>query len=122
MRTRLPVLLSFVLTFSTFATACQQASGAGVTQTNGSEAHRLVAGGATLLDVRTAEEFAEGHLPGAMNIPVDQVRIRIAEIPANHPIVVYCLSGGRSAAASETLRAAGRQNVYNLGPMSAWGS
>ena len=52
-----------------------------------------------ILDVRTPEEYAAGHVPGAINIPHDQVRARLAEIDSakDQPIVVYCRSGRRAA-------------------------
>ncbi|MEO0321976.1 MAG: rhodanese-like domain-containing protein [Myxococcota bacterium] len=61
---------------------------------------------ATLLDVRSAREFAAGHLAGAMNVPHTEVGGRLGEIPAGR-VVVYCKSGVRSAMAARTLRAAG---------------
>ncbi len=84
------------------------------------EAHRLVEAGALLLDVRSPEEYAEGHIEGAVNIPVDDLPRRMAELPAGRPIVVYCRSGMRSARAAEALRAAGRADVHDLGAMSRW--
>ncbi len=84
------------------------------------EAHRLVAAGALLLDVRTREEYGEGHLPHAVNVPVQEIDRRLAELqPASRPIVVYCRSGHRSANAAETLRAAGFR-VHDLGPKARW--
>lgn len=71
-------------------------------------AHRLVQQGATLLDVRSQQEFASGHAAGAMNVPVQELRNRIDEVPKDRPVVVYCQSGMRSAAATAVLRASGR--------------
>lgn len=51
---------------------------------------RLGSGGITLLDVRPAEEYALGHLPGALNIPVDELEWRLAELPKGQEIVAYC--------------------------------
>ena len=85
------------------------------------EAKRLVAEGATLVDVRSASEFAGGHLDGARNIPVHEIAARARELPKGKPVVVYCASGMRSAMAASTLRRAGFATVVNLGPMSAWG-
>jgi rhodanese-related sulfurtransferase len=85
------------------------------------EAHEMVAGGAVLLDVRTPKEFSEGHLPGAINIPVDQVAGRASEIgPVTTAVVTYCLSGGRSARAAAALKQLGFAKVLNLGPKAAW--
>jgi len=85
----------------------------------GAEAQRRVAAGAVLLDVRTAAEFAMGHVDGAMNIPVQQLAARHDEVPRGHGVVVYCRSGHRSAIAARQLEAEGHE-VYDLGPMSAW--
>ncbi|NVJ21922.1 MULTISPECIES: rhodanese-like domain-containing protein [Myxococcus] len=85
------------------------------------EAHRWVDDGATLVDVRTPEEFAAGHLPGAVNIPVDDLSQRLEELGAPaKPVVIYCRSGGRSARAEKLLKERGFEQVLNLGPMSAW--
>ncbi len=51
---------------------------------------RLVSGGMTLLDVRSGEEYALGHLPGALNIPTEELDRRLAELPADQEIVAYC--------------------------------
>ncbi|QSQ11234.1 rhodanese-like domain-containing protein [Myxococcus landrumensis] len=85
------------------------------------EAHKWVESGALLLDVRTPEEFAEGHLPGALNIPVDLLSERLGELGSPEtPVVVYCRSGKRSTRAETLLKERGFQQVLNLGPMSAW--
>lgn len=87
----------------------------------GSEAHRLVAEGARLVDVRTAREFATGHIPGAVNIPVQELGRRIGELDAKErPIVVYCRSGKRSGSAARILRRAGYSEVHDLGSISRW--
>lgn len=97
-----------------------EASGAGaVVRATGEEARALVASGATLLDVRSQEEFDARHLEGATLIPVDQLEGRIAEVPRDHPVVVYCQSGGRSASAARMLAAAGYQ-VHDLGGIGNW--
>lgn len=63
--------------------------------------------GATILDVRGPQEFAMGHLKGAINIPHMHVPGRIKELPAGKKVVVYCASGMRSAQAARALRKAG---------------
>ena len=86
-----------------------------------SDAHRLVAEGARLVDVRTAQEFATGHIPGAVNIPVQELGRRMEELGAKErPIVVYCRSGNRSGSAARMLRSAGYSEVHDLGSMSRW--
>ena len=84
-------------------------------------AHRLVAEGALLLDVRTEAEFKEQSLPNSLLIPHDQVQARIAEVSAavggdkHKPIVVFCRRGGRAATAKQVLLAHGFTEVTNLG-------
>jgi phage shock protein E len=83
------------------------------------EARERVASGATLLDVRTREEFSSGHLPGAINIPVQELGARVSELPKGRDVVVYCRSGARSATACAILGARGLETL-DLGSMSAW--
>lgn len=85
--------------------------------TTGTQVQTLLRQGATLVDVRSAGEFASGHVRGAINIPVDQIGARLGEIPAGRPVVLYCFSGARSASAAQTLRRAGRSDVHNAGAM-----
>ena len=76
-----------------------------------------------VVDVRTPEEFASGHIPGAVNIPHDQLPNRLAELAGakNKDVVVYCRSGRRSALAQETLSAQGFKSVQHLeGDMLKW--
>lgn len=76
-----------------------------------------------LLDVRTKEEFAEGHIPGAINISHDQLIKRLAEIGDDRrlPVVVYCQSGRRAALAEAELEKAGFGHVYHLsGDYPGW--
>lgn len=71
---------------------------------------------ATVVDVRTPAEFAAGHHPRAINIPVDQVQSRLAEFgDKSKPVVVYCASGSRSGHAKRLLEAAGFRDVTNAG-------
>jgi rhodanese-related sulfurtransferase len=74
-----------------------------------------------LVDVRTPQEFAAGHVPGAVNIPYDQVASHLAEIPRDEDVVVYCHSGRRAGLAGETLEKAGYKRVLHLqGDMQGW--
>ncbi len=66
-----------------------------------------------LLDVRTPAEFAAGSVPGAINVPVDELRARLKELPADRPIVAYCQVGQRGYLATRILLQAGR-DVRNL--------
>jgi rhodanese-related sulfurtransferase len=60
-----------------------------------------------LLDVRTPKEFADGHIPGALNIPVDELRARLGELPRDRQIAAYCQVGQRGYLATRILRQAG---------------
>ena len=73
-----------------------------------------------LIDVRTPEEFASGHINGSVNIPVEEMQGRLDEIPGDTPIVVYCRSGNRSATAARILTEAGYAPVYDLGGINDW--
>ena len=70
----------------------------------------------SLLDVRSPMEFEENHIPGAINIPLDIIESNIKIISEmQKPIVVYCLSGGRSSMATGILQQNGIQDIYNGG-------
>jgi len=76
-----------------------------------------------VLDVRTPEEFEGGHVPGALNVPHDQIERRLAELEPyrDREVVLYCRSGRRAGVASETLAAAGFAHLLHLsGDMSGW--
>lgn len=68
----------------------------------------------TLIDVRTADEFAVGSIEGAINIPLDDMRERLSEIPRDKPVVLYCGVGLRGYLASNILRLNGFKDVKNL--------
>ncbi len=88
---------------------------------SGADARRLVAEGAKLVDVRSPGEFASGHIQGAVNIPVQELALRMSELePKSQTIVLYCASGMRSARAASVLKNAGFAQVHNLGAMSSW--
>lgn len=85
----------------------------------GQEARAAVAAGATLLDVRTVDEFQELHLDGAKNVPLHELGRSLASVPKDKPVVVYCAVGSRSATAAMMLSRAG-YDVLNLGAMANW--
>ena len=77
--------------------------------------------GAILLDVRTPEEYKEGHIPGSVSIPLAALPARYSELGASDtPLFVHCLSGGRSGQAVSFLKSVGYTNVKNIGGISAW--
>ena len=76
-----------------------------------------------ILDVRTQDEYAQGHIPGTINIPHDELPSRLAELPITKSaeIVVHCHSGRRALLAEETLRSSGYTNVRDLaGHWQGW--
>jgi rhodanese-related sulfurtransferase len=77
--------------------------------------------GAVVLDVRSPEEFATGHLPNARNIPLAELEKRAGELPAAKPVLVCCATGNTSAKASALLRRDGRADVFSLaGGLQGW--
>jgi rhodanese-related sulfurtransferase len=73
-----------------------------------------------LVDVRTPEEFAAGHIPTAVNIPVTDIADRPPTKDKNALIVVYCRSGSRSAKAKTALEGLGYTGVVDFGGISRW--
>jgi phage shock protein E len=74
-----------------------------------------------VLDVRTPDEYASGHVPGAINIPIDALSARTGELDPQREVVVYCERGPRASKAATALVAAGFSGVKLLsGHMSAW--
>ena len=76
-----------------------------------------LAGDALWIDVRTAEEFRQGHVPGAVNIPYEEITGRIGEVTDDKEALVYlyCRSGRRSGIAKDALDQAGFSRVVNIG-------
>ncbi|HKU62489.1 MAG TPA: MBL fold metallo-hydrolase [Gemmatimonadales bacterium] len=87
---------------------------AGVHRIGSAEATERVKAGAVLLDVRGQAEWEAGHIPGAVHIPLGYLQERIAELPADAPVVVHCQGGSRSAIAAGVLQRAGVGEVYDL--------
>ena len=77
--------------------------------------------GAVLLDVRSAREYGEGHIPGSRNVPLQDIS-GSQPIPAGKstPLYVYCYSGARSGQAAAALRRMGYTNVKNIGGIASW--
>ena len=77
--------------------------------------------GAVLLDVRTPQEFREGHIPESKNVPLQHLdKISSVVDNKNTPLFVYCYSGGRSRQASAVLQRLGYPNVTNIGGITAY--
>lgn len=85
------------------------------------KAWQMINEGALLVDVRTPDEYKQGHLSGAKLIPVKEVEKRVAEFgeDKSRPIVVYCKRGIRSGRAEQTLLKLGFTNVLNGGGYNA---
>ena len=77
--------------------------------------------GAVLLDVRSPQEYREGHIPGSQNVPLQQLD-KVEEVTENKDTVlyVYCRSGARSRQAVSLLQAMGYTNVHNIGGIAAY--
>lgn len=119
------LLVLIVLTAGTMACGGGAEPAAAATPVSQTELlHSIDAGDAPMiLDVRSPEEFAEGHVPGAVNIEYDELAERLAEIEAvrHAPVVVYCRSGRRAGIAEAVLLEQGFSNVQHLeGDMLAW--
>ena len=76
---------------------------------------------AVLLDVRTPEEYAGGHVPGSRNLPLQVIMNVEEEIPEKEtPVFVYCQSGGRSRRAAAFMEKIGYANVKNIGGLAGY--
>jgi glyoxylase-like metal-dependent hydrolase (beta-lactamase superfamily II) len=88
------------------------------------DAHRarhLVRHGATVLDVREPDEYAAGHIEGAIHVPLGGLVTNMGRVPRGRPVVVYCGHGERASTGASLLEAAGFRDLVNLnGGMGAW--
>ena len=82
---------------------------------NNSKMENLIKEGAFLVDVRSPGEFAEGHIKGSTNIPLDQIQQKLGLFKGKGNIIVFCRSGARSAQAKSILEQNGIANVTNGG-------
>ena len=115
----LPIILSALL-----LTACAPGNSLGYKQITMSEAVKMMETekNCIILDVRRADEFAEGHIPGAINVPNEEIgTAEIAKLPnKSQLILVYCRSGRRSKEASEKLVKLGYTNIVEFGGILDW--
>ncbi len=93
-----------------------------VTTLTPQEAHeRSGRGEIRLVDVREAGEWAQGHIPGAVHVPLSQLGSRLGALPKDKPVVFYCLSGARSASAVKIAQAAQLPHDTHVGGgITAW--
>ena len=118
--------LLFAVLSAMLLTSCaaDTSSSNGYRQVSASEAAELMRSekNYVILDVRRADEYADGHIVGAINIPNETIGdAEIAELPdKNQMILVYCRSGNRSKQASDKLAKLGYTNVYEFGGIIDW--
>ena len=87
---------------------------AGVQSVDWDKAIEMNANGAIYVDVRNAPELNEGFAPHALNIPLNELKERIGELPKDKDLLIYCRSGRRSEAATKYLMDQGYTRVYNV--------
>lgn len=78
---------------------------------------------AIVIDLRSADEFAQGHLPQARHLPLDELKSKVAQVAKNKntPVLLVCQNGGPSARARDVLKEAGYAEVFTLqGGVNAW--
>nr|WP_317378636.1 rhodanese-like domain-containing protein [uncultured Faecalimonas sp.] len=114
-------------------TGCSQKQGSSSPSGSGSADYRQISSGEAaammetednyiILDVRTSEEYQEGHIPNAINIPNETIQSeKLAELPDKEQLIfVYCRSGNRSKQASQKLADAGYTNIAEFGGINEW--
>lgn len=103
-----------------FLSGCTSVSS--IQKVNHQESVALLEAGAILLDVRTVEEYNEGHIETAILLPNTEIKERIETLVPNQDqaIIVYCRSGNRSVQAAKQLQQLGYTNIYDLGAISNW--
>lgn len=85
--------------------------------------HDLIRQGAQIIDVREPDEFAAGHIPGAINVPLAKIHEQEAALPADRPLVTYCGHGERASTGASLLERAGLGPIFNLDEgIGAWRS
>ena len=125
--------LAFLLAIAAGLAGCGGMNGAATAPSaTGATEHRYLTGdeakklyddnpGVILLDVRTDEEYAAGHIEGSVVIPVTDLGNRLSELPDKGAIIiVFCRSGNRSGTAYKLLTDAGYTNVYDMQMVSNW--
>lgn len=115
-------LYTFILAISLFA--CSQNSQEGIVEIDASKLQELRKEGVAIIDVRSAEEVAQGKIPGAKHIQLsDDFATKVMRKFGDKPVVVYCQSGGRSTRAATQLKLAGMTKIYNYkGSFGDWKS
>lgn len=112
MKKLLSIILILLSTFFVVNITCYAAD-----KITSDEAWKKIKAGALLVDVRSADEFASGHVEGALNIPYDKINEHLSELgnDKTREIVLYCHSGRRAGIAQSTLITSGYTQVFNAG-------
>ncbi len=113
-RTSIFYILILSILLGASLAACTTKPATGTLIISASESYQLYQDDVFVLDVRTAEEYQDSHLPGATLIPLDQLGARYGELPQNETILVYCNSGNRSLQAVYLLENAGFDRVHSI--------
>jgi phage shock protein E len=114
MRTALVLAIALLVTRAAFAGEVNEISADELLARAGKPDAPLI------LDVRSAEEFASGRVPGAKHVPYDEVPARLAELGPPGEVVVYCERGPRALKAAQSLGRAGFTVKHLAGDMKAW--
>jgi len=111
------IILGAILVYSVFTYLWQRRIVKALTEEEFRAGYRK----AQLIDVREPDEFAGGHILGARNIPLTQLRMRMKELRKDQPIYLYCQNGLRSGRAAQMLYRKGYRNLYHLkGGFKKW--
>jgi rhodanese-related sulfurtransferase len=113
--------LTFVISFVLILAACGIGS-EGYRNISSDEAKKLIDNKeVVVLDVRTPEEYQDGHIPNALLVPLQELENKLNDLDKNEPYLVVCRSGSRSTKASEILTSNSFTNIYNMtGGMNSW--
>ena len=117
------IMLIVLLIVVTISAGCNyvDASQGGVSMTTEEALSLWQAKEAVIIDVRTPQEYQEGHIPDAALIPLNQLESRLDEVPKDQQVLLICRSGRRSAQGTSLLRSKGFDQVANIeGGMLAW--
>lgn len=110
-----------IVVLAVIGAAMFKPAGGGISNVDAAGAQKAIDDGATVIDVRSAGEYQLGHLPRALNVPVDQLEAQAASWDKDKTYLVYCASGARSTTAVQVMTGMGFKNIrhFNAG-MQAW--
>jgi rhodanese-related sulfurtransferase len=84
------------------------------------ELSQEISSGTTVVDVRTTSEFRAGHIPGSLNVPMDEIESRLEDVPKGRPVVLVCASGNRAEITRGLLAGRLGETVCLEGGFEAW--